>query len=68
MRKTLLENVNKSWIELCQVRDRCVTSILKKEENYTIIEILCTYKNFIYVFVCVLLISNVECKMRIKNY
>ncbi len=24
--------------ELCEVRDRCVTSILNKEESYTIIE------------------------------
>ncbi len=29
--------------ELCEVRDRCVTSILNKEESYTIIDILCTY-------------------------
>ncbi len=29
--------------ELCEVRDRCVTSILNKEEIYTIIEFLCTY-------------------------
>ncbi len=29
--------------ELCKVRDRCVTSILNKEESYTIIEFLCTY-------------------------
>ncbi len=29
--------------ELCEVRDRCVTSILNKEESYTIIEFLCTY-------------------------
>ncbi len=28
--------------ELCEVRDRCVTSILIKEESYTIIEFLCT--------------------------
>ncbi len=28
---------------LCEVRDRCVTSILNKEERYTIIEFLCTY-------------------------
>ncbi len=51
--------------ELCEVRDRCVTSILNREEIYTIIEFLCTYKFFIYVF---FLISNVQCKMRIKNY
>ncbi len=25
-------------MELCKVRDRCVTSILNKEESYTIIE------------------------------
>ncbi len=41
MRKTLLENVNKSGN--CELRDRCVTSILNKEESYTIIEFLCTY-------------------------
>ncbi len=29
--------------ELCEVRDRCVTSILNKEESYTIIEFLRTY-------------------------
>ncbi len=29
--------------ELCEVRDRCVTSILNKEESYTIIKFLCTY-------------------------
>ncbi len=29
--------------ELCEVRDRCVTSILNKEESYTITEFLCTY-------------------------
>ncbi len=29
--------------ELCEVRDSCVTSILNKEESYTIIELLCTY-------------------------
>ncbi len=29
--------------ELCEVRDRCVTSILNREESYTIIEFLCTY-------------------------
>ncbi len=29
--------------ELCEVRDRCDTSILNMEENYTIIEFLCTY-------------------------
>ncbi len=29
--------------ELCEVIDRCVTSILNKEESYTIIEFLCTY-------------------------
>ncbi len=29
--------------ELCEVRDRCVTSILNKEESYTIIEFICTY-------------------------
>ncbi len=29
--------------ELYEVRDRCVTSILNKEESYTIIEFLCTY-------------------------
>ncbi len=29
--------------ELCEVRDRYVTSILYKEESYTIIEFLCTY-------------------------
>ncbi len=50
--------------ELCEVRDRCVTSILNKEESYTIIDFLCTYSIFTYVF----LISNVQCKMQIKNY
>ncbi len=29
--------------ELCEVRDRCVTSILNMEESYIIIEFLCTY-------------------------
>ncbi len=29
--------------ELCEVRDRCATSILNKEESNTIIEFLCTY-------------------------
>ncbi len=29
--------------ELCEMRDRCVTSILDKEESYTIIEFLLTY-------------------------
>ncbi len=29
--------------ELCEVRDRCVTSILNKEESYTLIEFLCAY-------------------------
>ncbi len=29
--------------ELCEKRDRCLTSILNKEESYTIIEFLCTY-------------------------
>ncbi len=29
--------------ELCEVRDRCGTSILNMEESYTIIEFLCTY-------------------------
>ncbi len=29
--------------ELCEVRHRCGTSILDKEESYTIIEFLCTY-------------------------
>ncbi len=29
--------------ELCEVIDKCVTSILNKEENYTIIDFLCTY-------------------------
>ncbi len=29
--------------ELYEARDRCVTSILNKEESYTIIESLCTY-------------------------
>ncbi len=29
--------------ELCEVRDMCVTSILNKEESYTIIEFLYTY-------------------------
>ncbi len=32
--------------ELCEVRDRCVTSILNMEESYTIIEFLCTYYIF----------------------
>ncbi len=55
--------------ELCKVRDWCVTSILNKEESYTIIEFLCTYYIINYVFfVVVFLISNVQCKMRIKNY
>ncbi len=44
MRKNLLENVNKSAnCVRCEVRDRYVTSILNKEESYTIIEFLCTY-------------------------
>ncbi len=34
--------------ELCEVRDRCVTLILNKEESYTIIEFLCTYYIFTY--------------------
>ncbi len=39
--------------ELCEVRDRCVTSILNKEENNTIIEFLCRCKNFyLCVFCC----------------
>ncbi len=29
--------------ELCEVRDRCVTLILNKEESYTITEFLCIY-------------------------
>ncbi len=29
--------------ELCEVIDRCVTSILNKEETYTVIEFLFTY-------------------------
>ncbi len=29
--------------ELCEVRHRCVTSILIRDESYTIIEFLCTY-------------------------
>ncbi len=29
--------------ELCEMRDKCLTSILNKEESYTIIEFLCTY-------------------------
>ncbi len=29
--------------ELCEVRERCVTSILNKEYSYTIIAFLCTY-------------------------
>ncbi len=36
--------------ELCEVRNRCVTSILNKEESCTIIELLCTYTMFTYVF------------------
>ncbi len=36
--------------ELYEVRDRCATSILNKEERYTIIELLCTYYIFTYVF------------------
>ncbi len=36
--------------ELCEVRDRCVTSILNKEESYIIIEFVCTYSIFTYVF------------------
>ncbi len=36
--------------ELCEVRDRCLTLILNKEESYTIIEFLCTYYIFTYVF------------------
>ncbi len=39
--------------ELCEARDRCVTSILNMEESYTIIEFLCTYEVFTYVFFCV---------------
>ncbi len=38
--------------ELCEVRDRCLTLILNKEESYTIIEFLCTYYIFTYVFFC----------------
>ncbi len=41
MRKKLLENANKSGN--CEVRDKYVTSILNKEESYTIIKFLCTY-------------------------
>ncbi len=28
--------------EFCEVRDRCVISLLNREESYTIIEFLCT--------------------------
>ncbi len=53
-----LNNIMKVWIErcaneeeiirkyeqeLCEVRDRCITSILNKEDSYTIIGFLCTY-------------------------
>ncbi len=55
----ILENMNKSVN--CVM---CVTSILNNEESYTIIEFLCTYKNLQMCF----LISNVQCKMQIKNY
>ncbi len=47
--------------ELCEVRDRCVTSILNKEKSYTIIE-------FLYTYVFLKKILNVQCKMWIKNY
>ncbi len=33
--------------ELCEVRDRCVTSILNKEKNYKIIEFLITCLTYI---------------------
>ncbi len=36
--------------ELCEVRNRCGTSILNKEESYAIIEFLCTYYIFTHVF------------------
>ncbi len=38
--------------ELCEVRDRRVTSILNKEESYTTIEFVCTYNIFTF-FLCV---------------
>ncbi len=40
------EEIIRKWEqvrELCEVRDMCVTSILNKEESYTIIQFLCTY-------------------------
>ncbi len=40
--KEMIRKCEQVW-ELCEVRDRCVTSILNKEESYTIIEFLCTY-------------------------
>ncbi len=45
MRNTLLDIIRKceQVRELREVRDRCVTSILNKEESYTIIEFLSTY-------------------------
>ncbi len=36
--------------ELCEMSDKCVTSILNMEESYTIIEFLSTYYIFTYVF------------------
>ncbi len=46
--------------ELCEVRDRCATSILNKEESYQIIEFLCTYYIFTYV---IFVFSNLKCAM-----
>ncbi len=43
--------------ELCEVKDRCLTLILNKEESYTIIEFLCTYSIFTCVF------FNLKCAM-----
>ncbi len=40
------EEIIRKWEqarELCEGRDRCGTSILNREESYTIIEFLCTY-------------------------
>ncbi len=44
--------------KLCEVRDRCVTSILNKEESYTIYKFLCTYQNFTNVG-----FFNLKCEM-----
>ncbi len=48
--------------ELCELRDRCVTSILSKEESYTI-----TYNIFTYVFSFKSQMCNVKCEFRITK-